>query len=143
MLTYRGLEHEHQRPDRESTVHYACENLHPRCDNMPIDKTCCDEVPSECCRNKLWFQIMDGPGRGWSGSYDIGSIMHYQGWGFGLRGKDTLIPVPPNTWPEFGVEPSELDVERICKIQSDEYSIGMKLWKEKRARSFMGAPSED
>jgi hypothetical protein len=70
-------------------------------------------------------------GQDWSGSYDIESIMHYQGWGFGLRGKDTLIPVPPNTWPEFGVEPSELDVESICKIQSDECSIDMKVWKEK------------
>ncbi|KAF4615156.1 hypothetical protein D9613_003380 [Agrocybe pediades] len=85
-----GLKHEHQRPDRERTVHFKCENLDPKCNNMPRGGTCCGSYPSGCCKHKFNFDIAYGMDS--SGPYDIRSVMQYRADSFALPGRKTLVP---------------------------------------------------
>jgi len=119
-----GLYHEHQRFDRESFVHYHCENLNPACPAgaiMPVGKTCCDSgIPSGCCGTAGNFVILSGPSFDASGAYDVNSIMQYRASSFAIPGKDTLIPaVPGIVIPS--INPSaidSMDADRICKLYS-------------------------
>ncbi|KAF2258709.1 zincin [Lojkania enalia] len=116
-----GLYHEHQRPDRETTVKYQCASLEPACTNMPSGKTCCStNLPSPCCKSRSNFAIINNGDA--SGAYDVGSVMQYRSNAFAKSGKKTLVPaksgvVVPASNP--GV-PSKGDFERLCKIYNEQ-----------------------
>jgi len=111
-----GLHHEHKRPDRETTVHYNCQNLNPQCSNMPAGATCCGAFPAGCCLQKHNFDIQTGAD--YSGAYDIASIMQYRADAFAIPGTFTLTPAAPGiVVPSMNVQTiSSLDVARICKL---------------------------
>jgi len=123
-IYYAGLYHEHQRFDRESFVHYHCENLDPACPvgtTMPVGMTCCDSgIPPGCCTKAGNFNILSGPSFDASGSYDVKSIMQYLASGFAITGTDTLTPAAPGivipTTNPSAID--SMDANRICKIYS-------------------------
>ena len=73
-----GLIHEHQRPDRDSYVTIAWDNIWPEYEhNFEM-------------RDNPLIQESDFP-------YDYNSIMHYHPTGFSINGEETIIPNPPYT----------------------------------------------
>ncbi|KAJ5880164.1 zincin [Penicillium subrubescens] len=116
-----GLLHEHQRPDRERTVNYHCENLSPNCTGgatMPAGSDCCSGAPPGCCGNAHNFDIISGLGKSYEYQYDVNSVMHYVSQAFALPGTFTLTPVNttvtlPTAHPS---NPDVPDFERVCKI---------------------------
>ena len=120
---HTGLYHEHQRPLREDTVRYQCQNVDPGCPDgksMPPGKTCCDSgLPDGCCRMVGNFDIFTTGDS--SGPYDIDSIMQYTANAFAIGMTQTLISADPSriTVPTWGKSnPSARDFERICKLYS-------------------------
>jgi hypothetical protein len=116
-----GLLHEHQRPDREATIHYACENVtHGDGCVMPPGKTCCDEeLPENCCAWTAQFETLTGP-NDYGGSYDIESVMHYPLNSCAIPGKDTMIMIQPDM-PKPGQRdrPSNGDLMQVCNIYKE------------------------
>ncbi|KAI9837419.1 MAG: hypothetical protein M1837_002964 [Sclerophora amabilis] len=121
-----GLDHEAQRPDRDSQVEFICENLLdyadyptlPQYDNSP---SCCAGMdPSKCCTKDCCnglacnFNIITNANS--EDAYDLRGVMHYRLGAFGRDGLDTLVGAP------FEVQsiehPSVLDAKRICKLYS-------------------------
>jgi len=113
----KGLLHEQQRPDRELTVHYNCQNLDPMCANLPLGATCCGNLVLGCCEAASNFDTPAGV-NDFSGPYDTTSIMHYRSDAFALPGRFTMTPAVPGVVVpvESAEQPSALDFGRICKI---------------------------
>lgn len=117
-----GLYHEHQRPDRESYVHFKRENLDHSCSTMLQKKTCCDkDIPKGCCASKYAFDTLSTK-LDYSGAYDTKSVMHYPSTAFARDKTNTLVIVKkvyeiPDLPPK---KPSILDLDRVCKIYSNE-----------------------
>ncbi|KAF2500809.1 zincin [Lophium mytilinum] len=118
-----GLLHEHQRPNREGTVHFQCENLNPTCPNgvtMPPGVTCCSgaAIPAGCCGNLGNFNVLTAPNLDSRGIYDVNSIMEYRADAFALPGTLTITPVNPNVIvPASNVaNPDTIDFNRVCKM---------------------------
>ncbi|KAH8683000.1 hypothetical protein BGZ60DRAFT_524342 [Tricladium varicosporioides] len=113
-----GLQHEHQRPDRDTYITYSPENVTPVCTNMPVGKTCKDTgLPAGCCAAKFNFDKLMSASFDSSGAYDTTSIMHYVRTAFAITGTQTLsgkagVVVPSSR----GSSPSSTDLLRICKL---------------------------
>jgi len=121
----QGYFHEHQRPDREQTVHFNCAAMKPLCPekaSLPRGKTCCDgPFKNGCCKKISNFNVVTDVARKQidaTGSYDTKSVMHYVATAFAIPGKQTLVAA------RQGVEvptqhngvPSEEDITRLCKM---------------------------
>ncbi|KAF9538869.1 zincin [Agrocybe pediades] len=115
-----GLKHEHQRPDREQTVHFQCENLNPKCSNMPQGGNCCGtSYPNGCCKQKADFTVAYDFNS--AGPYDITSVMQYRANAFALPGKNTLVAAAPGVHvPTHNIDKlSNGDIRRICQLYND------------------------
>ena len=97
-----GLEHEHQRPDRDSYITVTCPN----------------DVP---CPPNVLFNVakLTTGDHNWAGSYDINSVMHYGGSGY-LGNTLIVIAAKPGFTLSISTStlqlPSRLDVHRVCEL---------------------------
>lgn len=96
-----GLQHEHQRPDRDLYITITCGvNPCPGCVLFNINK-------------------LSSVDNNWAGSYDLNSVMHYGGSGFLCS---TLINIAANPGFTLSIStstlqlPSRLDVQRVCNL---------------------------
>ena len=118
-----GFYHEHQRPNREKTVHFNCAALNPFCTSLPKGKTCCDVKPGAngCCKKKTNFDVKKDLEKNQidaTGTYDTTSIMHYVATAFAIKGKRTLVAARKGVkvpTKHNGV-PSHHDITRLCKM---------------------------
>ena len=117
-----GLYHEHQRPDRENTVRYQCQNVNPACPagvSMPAGKTCCNTgLPAGCCSTIGNFGIINAGSADAGGPYDVNSIMQYRSNAFALPGTNTLVAAAPGVIIPVSnpANPSTRDYNRLCKL---------------------------
>ena len=115
-----GLDHEHERPDREDYVHFNCSALTCGSAYFCSQHDCCKHPKTDCYSCSTQFNIdRDKEFLYRKGGYDISSIMQYPGDLFSKPGQYTLTkvsdgqPVPRNT------EISPGDVEGVCGIYKD------------------------
>lgn len=115
-----GLQHEHQRPDREKYMHFNCSALADY-DKYGTQLSSCPGEPDKCCQPSTCYgwacQFSFITWLDYSGPVDMVSIMMYQQYSFSAGFYPTLEGINGNTVPLWDTpNPSAGDAKRICDI---------------------------
>lgn len=115
-----GLQHEHQRPDREDYMHFNCSALadYPK---YGTDQSPCPGEPEKCCKSETCYgwacQFAFINYLDYSGPVDLVSVMMYQEYSFSAGFYPTLLGINGNKVPTWDTpNPSAGDAKRICQI---------------------------
>lgn len=115
-----GLQHEHQRPDREQYMHFNCSALadYPK---YGTNQSPCPGDPNKCCQSATCYgwacQFAFITWLDYSGPIDMVSVMMYQEYSFSAGFYPTLLGINGNKVPTWDTpNPSAGDAKRICEI---------------------------
>lgn len=115
-----GLQHEHQRPDRETYMQFNCSALadYPK---YGTDLSSCPGEPDKCCQSSTCYgwacQFAFITWLDYSGPIDMVSVMMYQEYSFSAGFYPTLLGINGNKVPTWDTpNPSAGDAKRICEI---------------------------
>ncbi|KAF8453055.1 hypothetical protein BGX38DRAFT_1141855 [Terfezia claveryi] len=123
-----GLQHEHQRPDREQHMHFNCSALADY-SKYGTDLSPCPGEPDKCCQSSTCYgwacQFRFITWLDYSGPIDMVSVMMYQEYSFSAGFYPTLMGINGNTVPIWDTpNPSAGDAKRICDIYFEDCKGG-------------------
>jgi len=125
-----GLQHEHQRSDRDNFIRILCENIdlsksvNAKGNPCPKRVGFCALTPTNCCGIECQFAKIQNQDS--SGIYDFSSVMHYFSTAFGRNGIfPTLVPINPRNAIRLNAIPSPLDYKRVCDLYNRPCTIAV------------------
>lgn len=115
-----GLQHEHQRPDRETYMHFNCSALADY-NKYGTTSSPCPGDPNKCCQSATCYgwacQFAFITWLDYSGPIDMVSVMMYQEYSFSAGFYPTLVGINGNKVPTWDTpNPSAGDAKRVCDI---------------------------